>query len=140
EITFLGTGTSAGVPMIGCTCAVCRSSDPRNRRTRPSVWLNLGGRHVVIDTAPEFRLQALTHGIDRVDAILYTHAHADHIFGFDDIRRFNQMQRSVIPVYADERTLETLQNIFGYAFDPEVPNWQLPQVRSHTVRTPFHLF
>src|SRR5690606_12918956 len=98
EITFLGTGTSAGVPMIGCTCAVCRSSDPRNRRTRPSVWLNLGGRHVVIDTAPEFRLQALTHGIDRVDAILYTHAHADHIFGFDDIRRFNQMQRSVIPV------------------------------------------
>ncbi len=140
EITFLGTGTSMGVPVIGCRCAVCNSDDPRNRRTRSSVWIRYNQRNILIDTAPEMRLQALAHGMDKLDALLFTHAHADHIFGFDDIRRFNQMQRELIPVYGSRQTIEALRRIFHYAFDPETPNWQLPQVRSQYVQGPFQLF
>lgn len=140
DITFLGTGTSLGVPVIGCHCPVCRSSNPHNRRSRASVALSFEEYTIVIDTSPEFRLQALSHGIERVDAILFTHAHADHIFGFDDIRRFNQLQQEVIPVFGDPPTLEILRKVFSYAFDPEMPNWQLPQVKAHHVDGPFQLF
>lgn len=140
NLTFLGSGTSLGVPIIGCRCPVCTSTDPRNKRTRASVWLRFHGKSVLIDTAPELRLQALTNGISRVDALLYTHVHADHVFGFDDIRRFNQMQREVIPVYGSEETLSGLRELFGYAFDPKVPNWNVPQVASHVIEGPFQLF
>lgn len=140
EVTFLGTGTSMGVPIIGCKCAVCNSDDPRNRRTRSSIWIRYNQRNILIDTAPEMRLQALTYGIDQLDALLFTHAHADHIFGFDDIRRFNQMQRELIPVYGSQRTIDTLRQIFHYAFDPKTPNWHLPQVRSQYIQGPFQLF
>lgn len=140
EVTFLGTGTSMGVPIIGCKCAVCNSDDPRNRRTRSSIWIRYNQRNILIDTAPEMRLQALAHGIDKLDALLFTHAHADHIFGFDDIRRFNQIQRELIPVYGSRQTLAALRQIFHYAFDPQTPNWQLPQVRSQNVQGPFQLF
>lgn len=140
EVTFLGTGTSMGVPIIGCECDVCVSDNPRNRRTRSSIWIRLNGRNILIDTAPEMRIQALTHGIEHLDALLYTHAHADHIFGFDDIRRFNQLQRELIPVYGTKPTIDALRRIFGYAFDPKSPNWQLPQVTSHCIQGPFELF
>ena len=86
QLTFLGTGTSTGVPTLGCDCAVCRSTDPRDARLRPSVLLSFAGRHVLIDTTPDFRTQALRHGLRSLDAVLFTHGHADHIMGMDDVR------------------------------------------------------
>jgi phosphoribosyl 1,2-cyclic phosphate phosphodiesterase len=122
RVTFLGSGTSHGVPMIGCECAVCRSPDPRDVRLRPSVLLSFAdGTRVLVDTTPDLRTQALTHGVTRVDAVVYTHSHADHIFGFDEIRRFNVLGRQVMPLYADARTLGDLRRAFHYAFD------QLPE-------------
>ncbi len=100
SILVLGSGTSVGVPMVGCHCKACTSSDPRDKRLRPSVLLRLGEKRVLIDTSPDFRYQALHFGIERLDAILYTHAHADHILGLDDVRPFNFMQKGDIPFYA----------------------------------------
>lgn len=114
ELTFLGTGTSVGVPMIGCHCAVCSSKDTRNVRRRTSLYVRTERAAIVIDTPPDFRQQALDHGVDRVDAVVFTHAHADHIFGFDDIRRFNTLQNCVIPAYADAETLEDVKRVFHY--------------------------
>lgn len=140
RLVFLGTGTSQGVPIIGCDCRVCTSQDVRNQRTRPSVWLEWNGRHTVIDTPAEFRLQAIERGIPRLDALLYTHLHADHIFGIDDIRRFNQMQREVIPVYASPATLEGLQKMFGYIFNSSRSNWAIPKAEGRAINGPFQLF
>src|SRR6059036_1970096 len=98
RVTFLGTGTSHGVPMIGCDCDTCRSSDPRDRRLRPSIYLEVpDGPRVLVDASPDLRQQALTHGIRRVDAVLFTHGHADHILGLDELRRFNAVQGGPIP-------------------------------------------
>src|SRR5713226_2275733 len=97
-LTVLGSGTSMGVPTLGCPCRVCRSSDPRDNRTRPSVLLSRDGRNLLIDTTPDFRFQALRVGLQRLDAVVFTHAHADHILGFDDIRPFNMRQKSEVPV------------------------------------------
>lgn len=113
ELTFLGTGTSVGVPMIGCHCRVCTSKDPRNRRRRTSLHVKTDQTTFVIDT-PDFRQQVLDFEIERVDAVVFTHAHADHIFGFDDIRRFNTIQQSVIPAYAERETLIDIQRVFSY--------------------------
>ncbi len=115
RLTFLGTGTSQGVPMIGCECAVCRSDDPRDRRLRTSAVVHLGEQNLLIDTTPEFRLQCLRNAIGRIDAVLITHAHADHIFGMDDLRRFNQLQRKPIPVYAGPDHMPILEKVFSYA-------------------------
>ena len=102
RVTFLGTGTSHGVPMIGCGCATCHSPDPRDRRLRPSIVVEVrGGPSILVDTSTDLRQQALTAGVARVDAILFTHSHADHVMGMDEIRRFNVMQKSPIPAYAD---------------------------------------
>ncbi|MCG3179923.1 MAG: Phosphoribosyl 1,2-cyclic phosphate phosphodiesterase [Phycisphaerae bacterium] len=144
QLMFLGTGTSQGVPIIGCPCPVCTSADPRDRRMRPSVALRTGdGRVVLIDTTPELRLQALAAGLTRCDAVLYTHHHADHVMGMDDLRAFNQRNGHVIPCYADERTIENLRRIFYYA---EVPADQprhpdRPGVSFHAVQAaqPFEL-
>jgi phosphoribosyl 1,2-cyclic phosphate phosphodiesterase len=114
RVTFLGTGTSTGVPMIGCSCDVCRSTDPRNRRRRSSLYLEVNGQGLVVDTPPDFREQVLAYGVRRVDALFFTHAHADHIFGLDDIRRFNTIQDSVIPAYAGSETMADLQRVFNY--------------------------
>ncbi len=114
RVRFLGTGTSCGVPIIGCDCAVCRSTDPRDRRLRTSLYVEAPGIALLVDTPPDFREQALTYALPRVDAVLFTHAHADHIFGFDDIRRFNTMQGGVIPAYADGATLRELRRVFPY--------------------------
>jgi phosphoribosyl 1,2-cyclic phosphate phosphodiesterase len=141
QVTFLGTGTSQGVPMIGCRCRVCRSTDPRDMRMRPSVLLRSDtGAAILIDTATDLRLQALTFGIERVDAILYTHPHADHVFGLDDVRRFNALQRRAMPLYADARTLGELRRIFDYAFDP-VPQagGGVPQIAPREITGPFDL-
>lgn len=140
RVTFLGTGTSQGVPIIGCDCPVCTSPLAVNKRMRPSVWLEIAGHHIVIDTAPEFRLQVLQYGLRRLDALLFTHAHADHVFGFDDIRRFCQMQKMAIPTYATADTLRTLHELFGYAFHFAPDNWAIPRAEAHTINGPFRLF
>ncbi len=119
---FLGTGTSHGVPMIGCACAVCRSDDPRDNRLRPSIVLEGDdGTVVLVDTTPDLRQQCLRHDIARVDAVVYTHAHADHILGFDELRRFNVLAKRAMRVHGDRATLAGLQRTFGYAFDPDAP-------------------
>ncbi len=114
QLQFLGTGTSVGVPMIGCRCPVCHSADPRNRRRRTSIYLSAGDVRILVDAPPDFREQALTFNIPRIDAVVFTHAHADHVFGFDDIRRFNTIQSMVIPVYAQGETLAEIRRIFNY--------------------------
>src|SRR5947209_17206798 len=116
RVTILGSGTSHGVPMIGCECAVCRSENPKNRRFRPSITVESQGKTILVDTTPELRLQALTFGLKRVDAVLYTHTHADHIFGLDDMRRFNDLSGEEIPVYGDPETLDDIRRIFRYIF------------------------
>jgi phosphoribosyl 1,2-cyclic phosphate phosphodiesterase len=116
-LTFLGTGTSMGVPTLGCRCAVCRSTDPRDNRTRPSISLSYNGRCVVIDTGTDFRQQALREGIESVDAVLYTHSHADHILGMDDLRPLSFRHKDkMLPLYADEKTAAVLRRIFDYTF------------------------
>ncbi len=125
ELTFLGTGTSMGVPTLGCNCAVCNSTDPRDRRLRPSLmvrWADAGQtRTVVIDTGPDFREQALRHRIARVDAVFYTHGHADHIFGLDDLRPLSFIatrESGPIPLYASPETTEVLERVYNYTFSP----------------------
>ncbi len=124
EIVFLGSGTSMGVPTLGCTCAVCTSTDARNRRTRPSIaveWRNAGQGHtVVIDTGPDFREQALREKILHIDAVFYTHAHADHILGMDDLRPLSFRHKpGSLPLYADEATASILRRIFDYTFSAD---------------------
>jgi len=118
-ITFLGTGTSAGVPMIACKCDVCRSEDPRDKRLRSSIYVEAGDRSWVVDTGAEFRIQALRADIQKVDAVLYTHAHADHIMGFDDLRRFCLNNGDGLPIYASRKTMQDLSRVFRYAFSGE---------------------
>lgn len=116
SVTILGSGTSHGIPMIGCDCAVCTSSDARDRRTRTSVAVETRGRVFLIDTAPELRLQCLANNIRRVDAVLFTHQHADHVVGLDDLRRFNVLGGGAIPCYANADTVDVLDRMFAYAF------------------------
>jgi phosphoribosyl 1,2-cyclic phosphate phosphodiesterase len=115
-LTFLGTGTSMGVPTLGCDCTVCTSPDPRNRRTRPSIRLVYNERTVLIDTGPDFHAQALREGIRRVDAVLYTHGHADHVMGFDDLRPLSFHTNGDLPIYADDDTASSIERIFEYTF------------------------
>ena len=135
----MGSGTSMGVPTLGCPCRVCHSQDPRDNRTRPSVMLSRGGRNVVIDTTPDFRQQALREKLERLDAVVYTHSHADHILGFDDIRPFNMRQQSALPIYASQDTLAALRRTFAYAFNEPPPGITIPQVTLHAVNGPFEL-
>lgn len=138
RVTFLGTGTSHGVPMIGCRCAVCRSTDPHDRRSRPSIHIAVAdGPSLLVDTATDLRAQALANDITRVDAVLFTHAHADHVMGLDEVRRFNVLSGRRIPMYADARTGAELRRIFAYAFDP--PAFQgggIPEVSLHPIDGP----
>ncbi len=116
-ITFLGTGTSQGVPVIGCSCEVCKSLDYRDKRLRASVHIQISGQSFVIDTGPDFRQQMLREGINRLDAVLFTHAHRDHTAGLDDVRAYNFLQKMDMPVYGMPETLHQIQNDFAYIFD-----------------------
>ena len=120
RLTFLGTGTSFGIPQIGCGCAVCRSSDPRDRRSRSAAMVQANGRTILIDTPPELRLQLIGAGVTDVDAVLYTHEHADHINGIDDLRMFSSNHRRPLPIYGPAETLDRLRASFNYIFDDAV--------------------
>ncbi len=127
--------------MIGCRCPVCTSDDPRNRRLRTSAAVRLGDRTVLIDTTPELRIQALTYGLDRVDAVCYTHGHADHIAGFDDLRRFSELAEAPLPVWAAPATLDRLQQAFAYALtDGGFGLWGIPVVEWHALDGPVELW
>ncbi|HEV3270809.1 MAG TPA: MBL fold metallo-hydrolase [Candidatus Methylacidiphilales bacterium] len=138
-VTVLGSGTSQGVPMIGCHCPVCRSTDPRDKRTRSSIHLAAPQTGILVDTTPDLRQQALRENLDRLDAVLFTHSHADHIMGFDDLRRFCEIQSGPLPIYGSAETLAQVERIFFYAFNPKklVPGYvhALP----HVVTGPFEL-
>jgi len=135
DITVLGSGTSTGVPTVGCTCAVCTSGVPENNRTRCSLLITHAGRHILIDSSTDLRQQALREGIGRIDAVLYTHAHADHVNGIDDLRPFNMVIGSPIPIFGDRKTIAAITRIFGYIFDASLdpgyrPNLE-PQILEH---------
>ena len=116
KVTFLGTGTSQGIPMIACDCTVCKSTDERDKRLRVSIHVEIGGKSFIIDTGPDFRQQVLRAGIKRLDAVLYTHEHKDHTAGMDDVRGFNYHQQATIPLYARAQVIEQLKREFAYAF------------------------
>ena len=133
RLTFLGTGTSHGIPVIGCDCAVCHSADPRNQRLRPSVFVETDGLNLLIDATPDFRQQALRSGIRRVDAVLVTHSHADHVLGLDDLRVFTGKDGRKMPLYGSPSSLADVQRVFQYACT-EKPAWAgLPSFELHPV-------
>jgi phosphoribosyl 1,2-cyclic phosphate phosphodiesterase len=141
RLTVLGSGTSMGVPTIGCDCRVCHSADPRDRRTRPSVLLEYDGRVVLIDSTPDFREQAIREQVRQLDAVLYTHAHADHILGLDDLRPLTfHRPGGKIPLYAEPGTGRVLQKVFQYIFDSDYKYGGLAQVELHDIAGPVELF
>ncbi len=129
EFTFLGTGTSHGIPMIGCSCPVCMSGDIKNKRRRCSLYVVTDGQYLVFDTPPDFRDQVLTFGVERVDAVFLTHPHADHIFGFDDVRRFSTLQEQHIPVYGSAETIQLMRKKFDYVDKPSYSFESVPRVQ-----------
>lgn len=138
SLTILGSGTSFGVPMVDCDCAVCRSDDPRDRRTRPSALFRFGTSAVLVDAAPELRLQCVACGVRRVDAVLFTHHHADHIAGLDDVRQFTWRERGAVDVFAAPDTLAHLRRAFAYCFDDDgdYPSYK-PALRPVEIRGEF---
>jgi len=154
RVTVLGSGTSHGVPSIGCDCAVCRSTDPKDHRTRPSILIETSSgasppagsavaaavSAILVDTSTDLRMQALANDVRRVDAILFTHSHADHVFGLDDVRRYNQMQQSPIPCFADGETVASLKRMFAYVFDASTQKGGgIPQLSLFRIAGPFSL-
>lgn len=137
-LTILGSGTSHGVPMIACDCPVCTSADPRDQRSRASALFRYGDCRVLVDTAPELRLQCIAYGVTRVDAVLYTHDHADHVVGLDDLRRFTHHNAAPLDVYASPAPLARIRQMFSYAFrdDPDYPSAK-PRLRAVPVTGPF---
>jgi phosphoribosyl 1,2-cyclic phosphate phosphodiesterase len=134
SILVLGSGTSIGIPMIGCRCKTCRSEDSRDKRLRPSVLVKFDGARVLIDSGPDFRAQALRHAIERIDAVLYTHHHADHILGLDDLRPFNYMQSASIPIFGSAETLDVIERTFTYVFDGQPSQSSRPKLISNRIR------
>jgi len=134
RVTMLGCGSSMGVPEIGCGCAVCTSADRRNNRTRVSVLVETNGKNLLIDTSPDLRQQALRHNLRQVDAVLYTHDHADHTNGLDDLRSFNNLSGNSMPIYGDAKTIDMLQRRFPYAFMPKPEKiWFRPSIIANTL-------
>jgi phosphoribosyl 1,2-cyclic phosphate phosphodiesterase len=139
-LTVLGSGTSMGVPTLGCDCRVCTSPDPRDRRTRPSVMVQFGGRTVLIDTTPDFREQAIREGVRDIDAVLYTHAHADHVLGLEDLRPLSFRHEGAIPLYAHEPTARLLRSIFRYIFENNYKYGTMAQVELNPIAGAVELF
>ncbi|MBA4299643.1 phosphoribosyl 1,2-cyclic phosphate phosphodiesterase [Algoriphagus alkaliphilus] len=138
KVTFLGTGTSQGVPVIGCDCQVCKSLDFRNKRFRTSIHLEANGVSVVVDTGPDFRMQMLRAGVKRLDAVIYTHEHKDHTAGLDDIRPFNFSQKMDIPIFGQKQVLDQIRREFSYIFSdkkyPGVPQVQAIEITENPFR------
>jgi phosphoribosyl 1,2-cyclic phosphate phosphodiesterase len=139
RVLFLGTGTSHGVPMIGCECAVCRSTDPRDKRLRPSIYIDVPDHaKILVDTGPDLRQQALMHDVSRIDAVVFTHSHADHVLGLDEVRRFNAIKGGPIPCYASRDTWDVLRRTFYYVFDGLVrKGGGVPELEPHEITGPF---
>src|SRR6266581_373639 len=133
KITVLGSGTSVGVPTIGCHSSVCTSADPRDNRLRPSILISYDDRNVLIDTTPDFRTQALRAGIDRLDAVIFTHSHADHIMGLDDVRPFNFRQKGQIPIFASPETMASIRRCFQYIFEGVNRESNVPQLDARLI-------
>lgn len=140
KITILGCGTSTGVPMVGCDCPVCTSNDPRDKRSRASLLVRYNDRTVLVDTSTDLREQALRQRIRRIDAVLFTHAHADHVNGIDDLRGFHFIHKEIIPCFASRETLQTLQNGFSYIFNEHDGSGYTPLLAAHEISAPFELF
>ena len=138
KLTFLGTGTAHGIPFIGCDCGVCTSTDSHNKRLRTSALLQYNGRNILIDISPDFREQCLANSIERIDSILLTHTHADHLHGLDDIRIFNFIQKKSIPIYANKKHLKEVKRRFYYMFKKS-PGL-VPQVELNEIKGEFELF
>ena len=139
RLTFLGTGTSTGVPTLACHCRVCTSRDPHDQRTRPSLLVEFGGRVLVIDTTPDFRAQALRENLERLDAVLFTHSHADHILGLDDVRSFYFRQQKPIPIYAEPYCMKEIHRTFKYIFDGDYPYGGIARLDPHVIDGPFEV-
>ena len=136
KITILGCGTSTGVPVIGCHCSVCTSSDPRNRRTRTSALFSVNGHNLLVDTSTDLRAQCLANHIERIDAVLFTHPHADHIHGIDELRIFNLLQKSAIPCYGNRDTINRIKGMFRYIFSEDTNNSWKPKLTLHIIDSP----
>ena len=140
KVIFLGTGTSHGVPMIGCECPVCRSDDPHNNRTRTSLLIEYEGQHILIDAGIDLRQQALREGLNHLEAILFTHTHVDHVFGLDEVRRFNFLSTPSLPVYASPDSIEDIKRIFAYIFNSPKVHGGIPSIELHEIgQEPFEV-
>lgn len=140
KITILGCGTSTGVPMVGCSCRVCSSGDPRDKRSRASILIRHQERNILVDTSTDLRTQALRQGINAIDAVLFTHAHADHVNGIDDLRGFYFSHRNIVPCYGSAGTLKILQSGFRYIFQEHECSGYAPLLTAHEISAPFELF
>ena len=140
KITILGSGTSTGVPMVGCNCRVCTSEDPRDKRTRSSILIETSGKYILVDTSTDLRKQAIRQKIPRIDAVLFTHAHADHIHGIDDLRGFHFIHKRIIPCYGRKETLDLIAGNFSYIFKGMESQGYAPLLEAHEVHQPFQLF
>ena len=136
EITFLGTGTSHGVPIVGCECKTCNSKDPKNNRFRSSIYVKTSQKNILIDTSPDLRLQLLENNITDIDFVLFTHAHADHIMGFDDLRAVNRINKADIPCYGNQETLDALKRKFAYIFKDHHCKFAVPSVKLKEIEKP----
>ena len=140
KITVLGAGSSAGTPVIGCECTVCHSSNLKNKRSRCSSIITLdNGSNILIDTSPDFKMQAMREKINKIDAVLFTHHHADHCHGIDDLRAYCQKYKQAIPIFANENTMKELKLKFNYAIREESQFWETPVLQANIVNGPFHI-
>jgi phosphoribosyl 1,2-cyclic phosphate phosphodiesterase len=141
ELTILGAGSSAGTPVVGCNCQTCISTNPKNKRTRCSSLIKLRtGEHILIDTSPDLRFQSLRESIPRIDAVLYTHTHADHLHGIDDLRAFCQLHKIQIPIYGKKEALDHIALKFGYALSEPKGFWEMPVLKAMPIQEAFSLF
>ena len=140
KILFLGTGTSHGIPRIACKCEVCTSTDPKNKRDRASILIQMGDKNILVDTGPDLRHQSIQWEVDRVDAVLYTHTHADHLFGLDDLRAFSSRQQSSIPCYCSPKTSARIRHVFDYIFQLQHLGYGIPQIQLIEFTGPFDVF